>query len=89
MLRIFTTFDPVVQQRAESSVASVLSRIDNEGELQTAMVATAVDSGEVLAMIGGRQVRYAGFNRALDAVRPVGSLFKPAVFLAAGHSLVS
>ena len=34
--------------------------------------------GEVLALVGGREARYAGFNRALDAVRPVGSLIKPA-----------
>ncbi len=82
-LRIFTTLDPVVQQRATESVGRVLSRLDPDEKLQTAMVVSAVDSGEVKAIIGGRQVNYAGFNRALDAVRPVGSLFKPAVYLAA------
>lgn len=82
-LRIFTTFDPVAQKRAADSVSKVLTRLNPAGGLQTAMVVTAVDSGEVKALIGGRQVNYAGFNRALDAVRPVGSLFKPAVYLAA------
>jgi penicillin-binding protein 1B len=42
-----------------------------------------VVSGDVLAVVGGRRMRYAGFNRALDAVRPMGSLVKPAIFLAA------
>ncbi|OYT94481.1 MAG: penicillin-binding protein 1B, partial [Pseudomonas sp. PGPPP3] len=44
---------------------------------------TSPESGEVQALIGSRQPRFAGFNRALDAVRPIGSLIKPAVYLAA------
>jgi penicillin-binding protein 1B len=44
---------------------------------------TSANTGEVVAVVGGRDVRYEGFNRALDAYRPVGSLAKPAVYLAA------
>lgn len=47
------------------------------------MVVTNPETGEVQAMIGSRQASFAGFNRALDAVRPVGSLIKPAVYLTA------
>jgi len=54
-----------------------------DAALETASVVTRVDSGEVVALLGGRQPRYAGFNRALDARRPAGSLIKPAVYLAA------
>ncbi|MCB1876011.1 MAG: penicillin-binding protein 1B [Chromatiales bacterium] len=87
-LRIFTTLDPRVQQVAERAVADGLDRLERQrklprGELQAAVVVTAPQGGEVLAVVGGRQAGFAGFNRALDAVRPIGSLAKPAVFLTA------
>lgn len=80
-MQIFTSFDPVVQHYAEQSLAKVMASQDKE--LEAAMVVVAVDTGDVLAVVGGRRMRYAGFNRALDAVRPIGSLIKPAVYLAA------
>ncbi len=80
-MKIFTAFDPIAQYHAEVSLASVLS--GQPEELQGAMVVTDVSSGDVVAVVGGRKMRYAGFNRALDAVRPIGSLIKPAIYLAA------
>jgi len=53
------------------------------GVLEGAGVVSRVEGGEVLAVVGGRDVRYPGFNRALDARRPIGSLAKPFVYLAA------
>ena len=47
------------------------------------MVVTNPETGEVQALLGGRDPRFAGYNRALDAVRQVGSLIKPAVYLTA------
>lgn len=82
-LSIFTSFDPLLQRQLESSTASVLDQIDPSGKLQSASVVTRFDTGEVAALIGGRQTRFAGFNRALDARRPAGSLLKSAIFLAA------
>lgn len=80
-MKIYTAFDPIVQRHAEASLSTVLS--SQPKMLQGAMVVTAVDRGDVVAVVGGRQMRYSGFNRALDAVRPIGSLIKPAVYLAA------
>ncbi len=86
-LRIFTTLDPAIQQQVEKAANQWLSKLDRqrglEGKLQTAVVLTDTSSGEVLALLGDRNPKYAGFNRALDASRPVGSLIKPAVYLTA------
>ena len=82
-LSIFTSFDPLLQRQIELSTSAVMDQLDSGGDLQSATVVTRFDTGEVAALVGGRQVRYAGFNRALDARRPAGSLLKPAVYLAA------
>jgi penicillin-binding protein 1B len=82
-LSIFTPFDPLLQRQIETSTTTVLGQLNKGGELESATVVTRFDSGEVAALVGGRSVRYAGFNRALDARRPAGSLLKPAVYLAA------
>ncbi len=82
-LSIFTAFDPLLQRRVEASTSTVMGQLDKAGALETATVVTRFDTGEVAALVGGRKPRYAGFNRALDARRPVGSLLKPAVYLAA------
>lgn len=80
-MKIFTAFDPIVQRHAEQSLAAILK--DKTKEQQGAIVVTDVNNGDVVAVVGGRQMRYAGFNRALDAVRPIGSLIKPVVYLSA------
>ncbi|GAA3944651.1 penicillin-binding protein 1B [Litoribacillus peritrichatus] len=87
-LRIFTTLDPHVQWTLEKSAVASVERLarkhKSEGEhYQLATVVTSVDNGEVVAMIGDRKVGFSGFNRALDAKRPIGSLAKPAVYLSA------
>jgi penicillin-binding protein 1B len=55
----------------------------NAGGLEGAAVVTDSQTGEVQALVGGRDTRYRGFNRALDSARPVGSLLKPAIYLTA------
>jgi penicillin-binding protein 1B len=85
-LRIFTSFDPILQLKAETALADTLKRLSGRkgvDEVEAGMVVTNPESGEVQALIGSRQPRFAGFNRALDAVRPIGSLIKPAIYLAA------
>jgi len=82
-LSIFTSFDPLLQRNLERSTQVVMQRLDPEKELESSTVVTRFDTGEVAALTGGRNPRYAGFNRALDARRPAGSLLKPAIYLAA------
>lgn len=85
-LRIFTSFDPLLQNKAEAAVESTLARLDlaqGDAPLESAMVVTAAQTGEVMALVGGSNPRYSGFNRALDASRPIGSLVKPAIYLTA------
>jgi len=87
-LRVYTTLDPAVQAAAERSLSEGVDRLERAaglppGSLQGAAVVTDASSGEVLAVVGDRAPRRHGFNRALDALRPVGSLAKPAVYLAA------
>jgi penicillin-binding protein 1B len=87
-LQIFTTLDPILESTAETAVAEQIGALEKgytklRGHLQAATVVSNHQSGEILALIGDRNPQYAGFNRALDARRPVGSLLKPAVYLAA------
>ncbi len=85
-LRIFTTLDPRAQEALERQITDGLPALEKQrklkdGTLQSAGVITSVDGGEVLALVGGRETRYAGFNRALDSRRSIGSLAKPFVYL--------
>lgn len=84
-LRIFTTLDPWVQERFERVLQQQLRSLPQNKPLnyEAAGVFTSSSTGEVVAVVGGKSVRYEGFNRALDAYRPIGSLAKPAVYLAA------
>jgi len=87
-LRIFTNLDPRIQLRVELELAAGLERLQpTESKdvvpLEGAAIVTRPQSGEVLAMVGGRDVEFDGFNRVTDARRPIGSLVKPVVYLAA------
>jgi penicillin-binding protein 1B len=94
-LQIFTTFDPQVQWQLEEALRLTLPRLEQQSgsrPIQAAAVVSRYGSGEIEAMAGGSTPGEAGFNRALDARRPVGSLVKPAVYLAAlenGYTLAS
>lgn len=87
-LRIITTLDPRVQSVAEKSLAKRLALLEKSrggraAGLQGALVVTSVHDAEVQAVVGDRKRGYKGFDRALDARRPVGSLIKPIVYLTA------
>ncbi|BEQ13267.1 penicillin-binding protein 1B [Desulfoferula mesophila] len=87
-LGIITTLDPVAQRAAERALSGRLARLEKDrrlksGTLQGALVITSTQNAEVQAVVGGRDPRFEGFNRALDAQRPIGSLVKPVVYLTA------
>ncbi|MDF3013331.1 MAG: mrcB, partial [Cellvibrio sp.] len=85
-LRIFTTLSPMVQRQAEKSMKLRVEQLEKQfrtKDVQGGMVVTSVGGGEILALLGDRDPRFTGFNRALDAKRPIGSLLKPFVYLTA------
>ncbi len=85
-LSIFTTLDTKVQDALESSIKQQLAKIElnkRSKDLQTAAIVTRKESGEIVALAGGRDSQGVGFNRALNAIRPIGSLIKPLVYLTA------
>jgi len=85
-IRVFTGFSHLSQQFLEQTVTSQLANLESKYQqknLQVAMLVTDIRSAEIRAIVGDRQSGYAGFNRAMTAKRPVGSLIKPAIYLAA------
>ena len=87
-LRIFTTLQPRLQENTQQAISQTLSAIERDRQLpanslQAASVISDSQTGEVLALVGGRQGRVDGFNRALNAQRSVGSVIKPVTVLAA------
>jgi 1A family penicillin-binding protein len=89
--KVRTTFIPAMQKEAERAVTQGLAKFRQQG-LQAALVAIDPHTGDVLALVGGRDFRRTPFNRATNARRQPGSAFKPFVFaaaLASGMSPIS
>ncbi|WP_246628461.1 penicillin-binding protein 1B [Methylomagnum ishizawai] len=85
-LRIFTTLDVNVQRHLEQAATTILKQLDartRSTQLETAAIVTRRANGEIVALMGDRDPGAAGFNRALDAERQIGSLYKPVVYLTA------
>jgi len=92
-LNIYTTLDPLLQEQAQRALQARLERLEKErprlaaaaekDRLEAALVALAPSTGEIRAMVGGRNYQASQFNRATQASRQTGSTFKPIVFLAA------
>jgi penicillin-binding protein 1B len=92
-LRIYTTLNPVLQRAAEGALVRGLDRLEGQyralrrsdpgTRLQGAIVALDARTGEIRAMVGGRDYGQSQFNRVVQARRQPGSAFKPFVYLAA------
>lgn len=91
-MRVYTTIDVDLQRAAYEAVTKRLEKLDKyfpkkeKGNLQAALVAMNPKTGEIKAMIGGRDFLQNQFNRAADAQRQPGSVFKPFVYAAALNS---
>jgi penicillin-binding protein 1B len=90
-LGVYTSLDARAQAAAERALTTNLNRLDAASKvrgshLEGAVIVAEPNSGDVVAVVGGREVGIDGFNRALDASRPIGSLVKPAVYLTAIES---
>jgi len=90
-LKIYTSLEPRAQDEAEQTLDRELARLERTRSptsvsLDGAVVITSPASGDVIAIVGGRRIGYSGFNRALDAARPMGSVVKPFVYLTALES---
>ena len=88
-LRVYTTIDPDLQKAAYEIVNKRLDKLDKyfpkkpKGSLQAALVSIRPKTGEIVAMVGGRDFLETQFNRATNAERQPGSVFKPFVYAAA------
>ena len=89
--RVFTTLEPRVQDAAEQAVAARSTASKSIASSRAAISKPPFwsannQTGEISAVVGGRKAGFQGFNRALNARRPVGSLLKPVVYLTALES---
>jgi penicillin-binding protein 1B len=89
-LRLYTTIDMDLQRAAYAALTKQLAALDKvqskrvaPGTLQAALVAMNPRTGEVVAMVGGRDYSQSQLNRATDAMRQPGSVFKPFVYATA------
>src|SRR5688572_19895352 len=89
-LRIYTTIDMDLQRAAYAALTKQLTALDKiqskrfePGTLQAALVAMNAKTGEIVAMVGGRDYAKSQLNRASDAMRQPGSVFKPFVYATA------
>jgi penicillin-binding protein 1B len=91
-VEVYTTLDLSLQRAALDAVRNGLAKVDKQlagrrrhrgRTTQSALIAVDPKSGEILALVGGRSYNQSQYNRATEARRQPGSIFKPFVFLSA------
>jgi 1A family penicillin-binding protein len=86
-LRVFTGYDPGMQCAAERAIGARIAQITRARtaarDLEASLVALDPASGEVRALVGGRDFEATSYNRATQSRRQPGSAFKPIIYAAA------
>ena len=87
-LKIQTNLDPVLQESLENSIKKTKGQLIKKygkklTELEGAALAIDIASGEIKAVVGSSEPSTFGFNRSINAIRPIGSLVKPFIYLTA------
>jgi len=85
-ISIFTTIDSSAQRFAQQSLTQRIKELEKSSKtnnLQGSVIVANYKSGEVKALVEGKDPNYAGFNRAINAKRPIGSLIKPFILATA------
>ena len=87
-LAIETNIDPVLQESLENSIRNTREQLVKKygnrlSELEGAAIAVDVTSGEIKSVVGSTNPSSYGFNRSINAIRPIGSLVKPLIYLTA------
>ena len=85
-LRVFSTLQPRLQESLQKHIVEKLTALEKARkleQLEAAVVILDAQTGELMALAGGRSAGFEGFNRATSSRRPIGSLMKPLVVLAA------
>ena len=97
--RAYTSLDPLLQRAANDALVAGIQDVESQqgyrhvkfasrpkgstDYLQGALVAIDPTTGDVRALIGGRDYRESSFDRVIDGMRQPGSAFKPIVYAAA------
>lgn len=82
-LKVYTTLNWPMQQKAEEAVRDGLARVRGGGPTQAALVCLDPKTGEIKTMVGGADYKKSQFNIAAQARRQPGSSFKAVVYAAA------
>lgn len=99
-LKIFTNLDLQAQSYAQQAIARhlkdlekwhkpTIEQLQQNKQLQSLLISADIRTGQIIALVGGRNYRLSQYNRAIESHRQVGSIMKPFSYLAALETIDS